>query len=128
MTTELIYNLLKYVALPLAAGYYIWSFYVQPNYRGWKNRRQPTITTSATVIGREKNGDNVIYSSYYTRDGGDVCMVIFRTENGQEVKLTVPRQLYHTLVDGSTGTLTYQGTKCERFEVMRPADLPADGL
>lgn len=113
---DLIFNVLLYVALPLACGFYLYEIILKPNIQGARNRRQPVITTRAEVVGRAKNLDNVAYSSFYTRDGGDVHMLLFRTAEGNEVTLTVPRILYSTLPDGTNGTLIYQGTKCERFD------------
>lgn len=113
---DLIYKLLLYVALPLAGGFYLYEIILKPNIHGWRNRRQPVITTRATVVGRAKNLDNMVYVCFYSRDGGDVHLLVFRAEDGSEVTLTVPRIHYNTIPDGTVGTLTYQGTKCERFD------------
>lgn len=116
MTTEQILELVLKILVPIVAIWYFYDIILRPNIRGWCNRRQPTITTRATVVGRDKDLGNVVYSSFYNRDGGDVHFLIFRTENGEQVTLTVPRILYSTTPDGTNGTLTYQGTKCERFD------------
>lgn len=116
MTTEQIMELVLKILLPIVAIWYFYQIILVPNIQGARNRRQPTITTRATVVGRDKNLGNVVYSSFYNRDGGDVCFLIFRTEGGEQVTLTVPRILYSTTPDGTEGTLTYQGTKCERFD------------
>lgn len=91
-------------------------YFIMPTVRGVRNRRQPVITTLAEVIGNDTNSDNVIYSSNYTRDGGTVRYVTFRTADGKDVTLTVSREIYWAAEPGVTGTLTYQGTKCERFD------------
>lgn len=116
MTIEQILELVLKILLPVVAIWYFYQIILVPNIRGARNRRQPTITTRATVAGREKNMGNVVYSSFYNRDGGDVCFLVFDTEGGERVTLTVPRILYSTTADGTSGTLTYQGTKCERFD------------
>lgn len=97
--------------------------YLPPNYRGWKNRRQPTITIRATVVGKDENHNNVIYSNYYTRDGGRVYMLTFDTEDHQRVSLTVPRDTYWLTEIGTAGVLTYQGTKCEKFTPDKPTEV-----
>ena len=122
MNTEQMLTLILRIAAVLVALWYFYDVILRPNIRGAKNRRQPTITTRATVVGRDKNLDNVIYSGFYTRDGGDVHFLRFRTEGGDLVNLTVPRILYNTTPDGTTGTLTYQGTKCERFDADEAAE------
>lgn len=116
MTTEQILELVLKIAVPVVAVWYFYQIILKPNIRGAINRRQPVVTTRATVVGRDKNLDNVIYSGFYNRDGGDVHFLVFRTELGEQVTLTVPRILYSTTPDGTSGTLIYQGTKCERFD------------
>lgn len=116
MTTEQIMELIMKIMLPIVGIWYFCQIILAPNIRGARNRRQPTITVRATVVGRDKNYGNVVYSSFYNRDGGDVCYLIFDTDSGDRVTLTVPRILYSTTPDGTTGLLTYQGTKCERFD------------
>ena len=116
MNTEQILTLILYILAPLVAIWYLYDIILKPNIQGAKNRRQPIVTTRATVVGRDKNLDNMVYSSFYTRDGGDVHFLIFRTEGGEQVTLTVPQNLYYNAPDGTTGILTYQGSKCERFD------------
>lgn len=109
------YDIVSYILIALIiilGGYY----YLMPHWRGYKNRKQPTITIRATVIAQKKNLDNMIYSSFDTRDSGDVHYVTFRTADGQDVMLTASRETYWKADIGVTGTLTYQGTKCERFD------------
>lgn len=116
MTVDEILVLALKILTPVIGAIWLYQIILKPNIKGARNRRQPIVTIRATVVGREKNMDNVVYSGYYNRDGGDVHLLIFRTEEGQQVTLTVPRMLYNTTPDGTTGVLTYQGTKCERFD------------
>jgi len=112
---EKVMTVLLYFMIPAAIlinGYYL----LIPTIRGVRNRRQPTITTRAEVLGNDANLDNIIYSGQYTRDGGVVRTVSFRTAEGQDVTLTVSREIHWAAEPGVTGTLTYQGTKCERFD------------
>lgn len=100
----------------IGAPAYIYFGFLKPNIQGWENRQQPTITIPATVVGKTENMDNVIYAGSAARFGGGVHFLIFRTKDGLEVTLTVPRDDYYNLKEGTTGILTYQGTKCERFD------------
>ncbi len=90
-------------------------FFIPPNVRSYRNRRQPTITIRATVVGKEENMDNVIFSGAYARQGGGVFLLVFDTAEGNRVTLTVPRDDYYNTQPGTKGLLTYQGTKCEKF-------------
>ena len=109
--------------LSVAAGaamlYYVWIYYIQTMIRTWKEERQPTLTTGATVAGRTANAENVLYSSFFNRDGGDVFYLIFHTEEGLELVLRVPRDKYFNTEDGARGELEYQGSRCWRFEPER---------
>lgn len=95
---------------------FIYFSFVKPNLQGWENRQQPTITIQATVVGKTENMDNVIYAGSAARFGGGIHCLIFQTADNQQVTLTVPRDDYYNIKAGTTGTLTYQGTKCERFD------------
>lgn len=115
MESEMIALILKGTLLVLAPiGFYFGI--IKPNIHGYKNRRQPTITIPATIVGKEQNLDNVIYSGSAARFSGTVHYLTFKTKDGLLVTLTVPRDDYYNLKEGTTGTLTYQGTKCERFD------------
>lgn len=103
------------IVMFIGAPVYIYYGFVKPNIQGWKNRQQPTITIPATVVGKTENMDNVIYAGSAARFSGAVHFLVFRTEDGLEVTLTVPRDDYYNLKEGTTGILTYQGTKCEKF-------------
>lgn len=116
MDIETVLRLAMNILFPIAAGFYLYEIILKPNIQGAKNRRQPTVTVRATVIGRDKNLNNIVYSGFYTRDSGDVCFLCFRTEEGEALTLTVPKDTYLRIPDGAVGTLTYQGTKCERFD------------
>lgn len=112
---DVLYNVGKYVVLPIAGvAFFVW-YFIKPNIRGWKERRMPTYTTRATVIGREQNSDNVVYSSFDTRDSGDVFLLQFRTENHGIQLLRVPRDDYYLHADGATGELVFQGNRCWKF-------------
>ena len=99
----------------IGAPVFFYFGFIKPNLQGWENRQQPTITIQATVIGKTKNMDNVIYAGSSARFGGGVHCLIFETADHQQVTLTVPRDDYYNMKEGMSGTLTYQGTKCERF-------------
>ena len=98
----------------LGATIMSWRFFCV-NYQGFLNRRQPTISVRASVVGKEQNMDNVIFSGSASRFSGDVYMLVFDTDEGSRVTLTVPRDTYYSLEDGTSGVLVYQGTKCEKF-------------
>ena len=99
------------IIIALLLFYFLFVF-LPPNLKGRRNRKQPTVTVRATVAGKAENMDNVIHG---TRDGGGVYMLVFHSADGLQVTLTVPRDDYYNLKEGTTGTLTYQGTKCEKF-------------
>ncbi len=105
-----------YIFAPLGIGFYIYQVFLKPNIRGWRNRRQPVITTRATVVDHGHSADNILYSSFYTRDGGDFYILTFRKEDGTAVTLSVPRHYYNLIPVGTAGTLVHQGSKCERFD------------
>ena len=107
------------VAASAAMLYYVWIYYIQTMIRTWKEERQPTLTTGATVAGRTANAENVLYSSFFNRDGGDVFYLIFHTDEGEKLTLRVPRDDYFTIGDGVHGELVYQGGQCWRFEPER---------
>ncbi len=91
-------------------------FYAMPTIRGIRNRHQPTITIPATVISKDNSKGNALYSGAAARFDGTFYCLTFKTKDGLLVTLTVPRNDYYNLKEGTTGTLTYQGTKCERFD------------
>lgn len=103
------------IVMVIGAPVFIYFGFVKPNLQGWENRQKPVITIPATVVGKAENMDNVIYAGSSARFNGAVHFLIFRTNDGLEVTLTVPRDDYYNLKEGTTGTLTYQGTKCEIF-------------
>lgn len=105
-------NIILFIMFLYIGGYQLYRL-ILPNYRGWKNRRQPTITIRATVIEGKDTFDNLDYG---VRDGGHAHYVTFRTAEGLEVTLSVPRETYWAAEPGVTGILTYQGSKCERFD------------
>jgi len=109
---EQMLHILIRIMVILGGGYYLYMF-IAPNYRGWKNRRQPTITIRATVVEGKDTFDNL---GYGVRDGGHAHYVTFHTAEGLEVTLSVSRETYWIAKPGVTGILTYQGTKCERFD------------
>lgn len=102
------------IIIGLLLFYFLFVF-LPPNLRGYRNRRQPTITIRATVVGKAQNMSNAIHGGFATRDGGGVYMLVFNTANGLQVTLTVPRDDYYNLQEGTKGILTYQGSKCEKL-------------
>ncbi len=104
-----------YIFVPLGIGFYAYEVLLKPNLRGWHNRQQPTLTAHAVVVDREQSNDNILYSSYYSRDGGEFHTLTFRKDSGDAVTLSVPRHYYNLIPVGTPGTLTHQGSKCERF-------------
>lgn len=109
MIGKLLYGVL---ALGILVRLYTW---ILPNWRGYRNRKQPTVTVRATVVGKAEGADYAIYAGSAARFSGQVYCIVFRTAEGLEVTLTVPRDDYYNFREGTAGILTYQGTKCEKF-------------
>lgn len=84
----------------------------------WKygrNDGKPEITVHAIVVDKRVNADSVVLGSFYSRDGGMITTLVFRTDDGQHLLLTVPRDTYYNMNIGTRGKLTYQGTKMVKF-------------
>lgn len=79
------------------------------------NDKKPEITVRAAVVDKKMNADSVILSSFFHRDGGMITFLVFRTDDGKTLQLTVPRDTYYNVNIGSRGQLTYQGTKMVKF-------------
>lgn len=84
-------------------------------WRYCRNDRKPEISVQAVVVDKKLNADAVTINSFYSRDGGMVAFLVFRTIEGQLLELTVPRETYYLTKIGARGTLFYQGTKLVRF-------------
>ena len=94
----------------------IWIYHlILPSWRGYQNRKQPTITIRATVAGKAEDFSYTIHSNFYSRTDGKMYMLVFDTAEGQRVICSVPRDDYYNYTPGTQGILIYQGTKCEKF-------------
>ena len=63
----------------------------------------PEQTASATVLSREVRHINAIY-----HENPYQYLVRFRLESGEELELKTGEEVYRTLTEGRTGTLTWQ--------------------
>lgn len=84
----------------------------------WKyarNDRKPEVTVHAVVTDKKMNADGVVLNSFYHRDGGMVTFLVFRTDDGNMLQLTVPGSTYYLVNIGTRGQLVYQGTKLVKF-------------
>ena len=104
------------VYIILGLGVCIWIYHlILPSWRGYQNRKQPTITIRATVAGKAEDFSYTIHSNFYSRTDGKMYMLVFHTAEGQQVICSVPRDDYYNFKPGTNGILTYQGSKCEKF-------------
>lgn len=78
-----------------------------------KKDRQPTITIRATV--RSKSPVTTSVRGPYGLRNIHGYQVTFDLADGSRVALSVPEN-FGKYPDGTTGTLTYHDTKCERFD------------
>lgn len=81
-----------------------------------RNDHKPEIAVQVIVTDKKINADGVVLGSFYSRDGGMITSIVFRTMEGQHLELTVPKELYYLTEIGTRGRLVYQGTKLVRFE------------
>lgn len=84
-------------------------------WRYCRNDRKPEICVQAVVVDKKVNADAVTMNSFYDRTGGMIGSIVFRTMEGQQLELTVPRELYYLTQIGARGQLYYQGTKLVKF-------------
>jgi len=103
-----------YALLGIGVCIWIWQL-ILPSWRGYQNRKQPTVTIRATVAGKAEDFSYAIHSSYSSRTDGKMYMLVFDTAEGQRIVCTVPRDEYYNLKPGTRGILVYQGGKCEKF-------------
>lgn len=83
-----------------------------------KERRknaQPTIQIKAELISIRLESCTVTGALHARNNIGHY--VTFRTAEGELIELSASPEVGH-MEAGTTGTLTYQGTKCERFEIL----------
>lgn len=80
-----------------------------------RNDRESEIAVQVIVTDKKINADSVVLGSFYTRDGGMITSIVFRTMEGQHLELTVPKETYYLTKIGTSGRLVYQGTKLVRF-------------
>ena len=83
----------------------------------WKEKRKnalPTIRIQAEIT--HIRLDNRSHNGPYGRTNLIGHHVTFRTAEGELLELTAPESVGHLSI-GTCGILTYQGTKCERFDV-----------
>lgn len=85
--------------------------------RSWqqerRKNRQPTISIRAVIAAVRLESKTV--NGAYGRTNLIGHHVTFRTAEGALLELTAPENVGHLPV-GTTGVLTYQGSKCERFD------------
>lgn len=78
-----------------------------------KKDRQPTIAIRATIHSKAvvQTTTKGIYGPVNVRS----YVVTFDLADGSRVKLTAPEEIGN-YPDGTTGTVIFQGSKCERFD------------
>lgn len=105
----------------LLVGFGVMVFYwIMILFKYSRNDNKPEIAVQVIVTDKKINADGVVLGSFYTRDGGMITSIVFRTMEGQHLELTVPRELYYLTQIGTRGRLVYQGTKLVRFEKQIP--------
>ena len=91
-------------------------FTIVGNLRTWgKNNASPRLTVPAAVVAKRTNvsrhhTDNTMshtFTTYY---------VTFQVESGDRMELRLSGTEYGQLVEGDTGTLSFQGTRYLGFE------------
>lgn len=78
------------------------------------NNNSPRLSVPATIVAKRRtthhhhsNGHHHHTHSYY---------VTFQVESGDRMELKVNRSEYNLLIEGDTGTLSFQGTRYLGFE------------
>lgn len=74
------------------------------------NPTEPEQTASATVLSREVRHINSIY-----HENPYQYLVRFSLESGEELELKTSEEVYRTLTEGRSGTLTWQEDALIRF-------------
>lgn len=74
------------------------------------NPTEPEQTASATVLSREVRHINSIY-----HENPYQYLVRFSLESGEELELKTSEEVYRTLTEGRSGTLTWQEEALIRF-------------
>ncbi|MGD8189929.1 DUF2500 domain-containing protein [Brevibacillus ginsengisoli] len=80
-----------------------------------KNNASPILTVSAKVIGKRTrtsggSGNSSVSTSYY---------LTFEYDTGERAEFHVSGDEFGLLIEGDTGTLTYQGTRYKGFRRQR---------
>lgn len=78
-----------------------------------RKNRQPTIQIRAEITAIRL--DNLAVRGAYGATNRIGHYVTFHTAEGELLELSAPEDVGHLPI-GTTGTLTYQGSKCERFD------------
>lgn len=83
--------------------------------RSWlsdrKKSRLPTYEYKATIVSKQVVV-KAVRGPYGLRNNLS-NLIVFRLSDGNTVELHAPAEMGYP--DGTTGTLIYQGTKCEKF-------------
>ena len=78
-----------------------------------KKDRQPIYTCHATI--RSKTVVKNVIKGVYGPKNVFSYTVLFDLSDGRSVELTAPESI-EKYPDGTSGTVVFQGTKCERFD------------
>lgn len=107
------------VLLLLAAGGFIVAKIAQPLCRRQHTLPSPVRTMQASIVSKRatvtQNWNAHSVPSDYIRSSM-VYYVTFLSESGEQLEFSVQKAVYHTLLTGDTGRLTFQETQYLSFE------------
>ena len=86
-----------------------------PLRQGRKNRSFPEVTTEAQVLDSELIAGDSVKTSWKGPRTQWYIRVTFRLADGQQIQLDAPETEKDKFKEGTTGTLTYQGSRYEAF-------------
>lgn len=107
------------VLLLLATGGFAVAKVVQIRCRRQQTLPSPICTMRASIISKRaaviQNWDMQAVPSDYVRSSM-IYYVTFQSESGEQLEFSVQKAVYHALLTGDTGRLTFQGTQYCAFE------------
>jgi len=88
--------------------------------RTWsKNNNSPVLTVNAKVVAKRMSVNHHHHSGTNNMAGHSSSstdyFVTFQVDSGDRMELRVPNSEYGMLVEGDTGSLTFQGTRYKGF-------------
>ena len=84
-----------------------------------KNNHSPRLTVPVTIVAKRTNVSHHVHAAgdgAHHHHTSTTYYVTFQVESGDRMEFHVPGQEYGMLIEGDTGSLTFQGTRYLGFE------------